>query len=162
MIEFTNLEEFTSGILAYCDEVERDWEAELRTITRRILTALAETSPQWTGNFAANWYVMQGEQSRRYAWWNKDPSDTGARHPEFFRGDQPAVMAALNRNQEAIGKLKLSARSVFFTNNTPYGDVIAENKERPSGGTFLRPRNFLDPRPVPVGWVEINAVRFMA
>ncbi len=154
MIDFENLEEFTRQLDRFVNEVESDWGEKHQSFAFKVFYQILETSPQWSGNFTANWVLSIGSPEFRYS----EYSSIGDGSP-VFRGDYQAVGEALSRNSSAINYVVAPHMEYFITNSTPYGDVIAANNDplRGAGTSHLRPLNYFDPTPIPLGHVMLEA-----
>lgn len=154
MIEITNLDEFCRDLEREIDAAEDAFDRTYSDYAKRLLLVAASTSPQWSGSFAANWRLSFFESDYAYEpviedtpYQSTHPLDTVR-----FRGDPYAVMEALRRNATILKNITVH-EDVYLVNNTPYGPEVALNQLAGSGEPFLRPGNYLDPRPYPLGAV---------
>jgi len=153
MIDFENLGEFTRRLENEIIDIEREFSRDYRIFVLLSIRKLAEYSPQWSGNFAANWSASINSQS--YFKYEMFDATTGAL-TSFdaaniqFRGDIPAIEEAVRRNESYLSTLDLTD-IVYIDNLTPYGDEIAENRREGTEATFLRPGNYINPMPYPLG-----------
>lgn len=144
MIHITNLDEFCRGLIAAVDAIEADWSAKYRYWVMELFQEILEGSPQWSGNFAANWNVSKGAFSSAYAPFNEGEKDAR------FRGHYDAVFQAQARSKATLDSLTLRDQ-VFINNLTPYGVNVARNELEYTKMPFLRAGNYIDPRPYPLG-----------
>lgn len=152
MIEILNLESFCNAIDQEIDAAEAEFERTYRAYVKGLLLTAASSSPQWSGNFAANWRLSFFDSGYVYEPFMTD-APYQSTHPldtVRFRGDPYAVMEALQRNASFLSSLTLYEDS-YLVNNTPYGPEVAQNQLAESGLTFLRPGNYIDPKPYPLG-----------
>ena len=163
VIEIENLEGFIASFEQAVAEVEAEFARAYRMWASSLFAALAKESPQWSGNFAANWNIQLDAESTRYEQITEYAGDEWANYvltgfSVRFRGNQEAVETALARNTPTFVKAaSLPARELlrktFFVNNlTPYADAWANEPSE-----VLRPGNYIDPAPVPVHHVVLTA-----
>jgi hypothetical protein len=131
----TNLPEFDRDVQAWFSEVQKATEEAAVGLAKRVFQKLVEGSPQFSGDFAANWkvgydYVDQSFQVNAVsARTSKYGDSTGIRFFEpFSRGDREAIDYA-NRHAK-WGRLELG-KSIFLSNSAFHLD-----KEEGSSGVI--------------------------
>lgn len=153
MIEIENLDQFCAQLERFADETEEDWSRDFSKFAQKVFMAILETSPQWSGNFTANWSISTGSSFFTYSEYSVD--ETGI---PGWRGDPEAIAEAMDRNA-AFMQNDYPAHirdTVWISNSTPYGEIIATNSDPDNHGygvTMLRPGNFINPAPIPIGHV---------
>lgn len=163
MIEIANYDEFVRGLDKALDDVEFKLDTAFREFVDRCLFSAAWASPQWSGNFAANWSLGFADGDYKYEEFDATGlALTDFSNPDFnaaniwFRGGEPAIAEALRRNRDFLMHLS-HTESIFLGNLTPYGEAVATNEKEDGSGAFLRAGNYIDPRPYPLGWVLSSA-----
>lgn len=153
MIEIENIAEFCAGIERYVDETESEWTRIYGRFAQNVFMEILDTSPQWSGNFVANWAVSVGYVDVRYQEYSIDEVSIPS-----LMGRPEAIAEAMDRNADFMQRdfPVLLSQVTYITNNTPYGEIIASNSDPDNSGyatTFLRLGNYINPAPIPIGHV---------
>lgn len=144
MIEFTNLAEFNAALRAYVEETRQDWDRIYRAWCSSVFATIVKESPQWSGNFAANWNFATGSESTSYLEFNYLDAQWRDQNPIRWKGDPAAVEEAMSRSAGERAALTVH-KGAYINNLTPYAPEFTMNTER------LRPSNFINPTPIPIG-----------
>jgi hypothetical protein len=171
------LEVDTSGIRAYVQWMRSEMrrvETEVRTVYRQwaltIHADIADLSPQWSGNLAANWVIEANGTSAAALYIAGAPGNQpyrdggrGGQGPVYSRGMDPAVSVAIARAKN----LPLPALSdVLYIHNpvTYAGDIEMDSTVPPVRAINRLPRDESGKiamvhhaavkydRPLPKGW----------
>jgi hypothetical protein len=122
VIEVTsNADAFSAQIEAALAEIDQQINTGYWSWSMRVFQDLVESTPQWSGNLAANWFYSLNSPSGDY-----DPvlgkADAWGKPGEnsfepFQRGAPMAVMMSIGRAME--GPRPTYNDRIFFSNNTP-------------------------------------------
>jgi hypothetical protein len=136
-IELRGADAFQASLSTMVAQVEEHVSTEFAKWTMRIFTDLALSTPQWSGDTAANWnYSVQIPDGTyrpivgKAVMWPWNPA-----FPPRQRGAWAAVWTALDRAKEVTPPRY--DQKVYFTNNTP----IAPRLEAES--VYVRPINLI-------------------
>lgn len=103
--------------------------------TKAVLLEALRVSPQWSGNFAANWDIvtsLNGQSGYTKAF--KVDDWHSQKETAHKVGDRPAIAFNLMLNQDTIDSIKWNTK-ISITNNA----LIADDME--AGNIKLRPEN---------------------
>ena len=132
----------TSGVPAYVKWLEAEalrLRFEVRQIYRKwaisIHAEIAELTPQWSGNLAANWAIDIGGATTEATYYTgpsyDQPIEEGTRGaPWFSRGMEPAVGISLARGKAL--NLPALSDSIYIHNPVAYADSVETDTNRPS------------------------------
>ena len=131
-----NLDSAFGTLDKWVDEVRGKAEKQLRVVSRYALKWLSTHSPQYTGDFAANWRAAVNSVDDAFIY--HAVYQYGQTEP-FKQGDRPAISYAIDRNayliQEAeLGDYVTIANSA--THDVPYAWKIESNQIN------FRPENY--------------------
>ena len=152
---------------------------QYRDLVRKTLELLAESSPQWSGLFAASWKVevtggassmARSAFSGRFLGKVVQTAETGEfgeggyrsiligngtmREKMRWMGDQRAVEHAIRQNIAAINSIRSLSTRVSFSNPTSYASIVQDNKDPSDSSWKLRPGNYMGQAPVPIAYVR--------
>lgn len=131
----------TSGVPAYVKWLEAEalrLRLEVRQVYRKwamsIHAEIAELTPQWSGNLAANWAIDIGGTLTDATYYTgpsyDQPIEEGTRGgPLFSRGMEPAVSLSLERGK-SFGLPNLSD-SIYIHNPVAYADSVETDTNIP-------------------------------
>lgn len=149
----SNADVFCAQLDALLAETEQAVDFGYWSWTMRVFADLAESTPQWSGDLAANWYYSLNSPSGAYSEILAKKEHWGAKGftmaSPLQRGDPFAVTASVHRAME--GPKPTYTDVVYFSNNTPIGFDV-ENQLIP-----LRPVNLVDGR---VAMADFMAVKW--
>lgn len=138
------------GSLAKFNESVQGWFSRVRTaaegaavgLGKEAFEQILETSPQYSGDFTANWKVSVGTPDTTFTIdvipsRVSSPDDDGIRHSEpFKRGDGEAIAYAKSRAKWPVLKL---GQKLFISNSANHDEPYAMKIE--NGEIKLRPVN---------------------
>ena len=136
-LKVTNLSQFDTEVRAWKARVEAATAQVAKGVAMFTLKAILKTSPQYSGDFVANWNVSIGSPDYTF---NPLPVGEFSRYKE---GDPRAINVALSK--VSIGAYKLG-QTIWLTNAAHHDDnyavLIEENRikfrpENPSGGRVV-------------------------
>jgi hypothetical protein len=144
-LKVTNLSQFDTEVRAWKARVEAATAQVAKGVAMFTLKAILKTSPQYSGDFVANWNVSIGSPDYTF---NPLPVGEFSRYTEDFsylskEGDPRAINVALSK--VSIGAYKLG-QTIWLTNAAHHDDnyavLIEENRikfrpENPSGGRVV-------------------------
>jgi hypothetical protein len=139
MLKAENLDQAFSVVDDWLKDVEVLVAQVAVDLGQYLLRTVLESSPQYTGDFTANWklYVntVTAEQDFIGGIFNKEfPDDT-----PFKRGDSPAINYALSMNKGRGAGMKIGD-TLWLANAAKHVDLYAWKVE--NGTLRLRPENF--------------------
>lgn len=103
--------------------------------TKSVLTEALRVSPQWSGNFVANWEIVLSTNNRGgYTKKFKIADYKQLEGIAYKVGDRPAINFALEQNKEIIEEIKWNSK-IAIANNAEIAD------EMEAGNIRLRPEN---------------------
>ena len=140
---------FEAEVNAAFIKIEAALTLKYHGVIREAFTMLVMNSPQWSGNFTANWNI--GKNSPDYSYSEiqaKDDPETDRR--PFQRGRAPATVTAMQKLSKLSG-VTLADR-VYITNATPAdtGDYLGNSML--NGQVNLRPVNLVDGKVALIGY----------
>lgn len=116
-----NFDQFEAELDAAILHLDNQVSEAFHNWTMHIFIDLVESTPQWSGDLAANWYYSLNSPSSEY---HEIPAKAIHWAPKGFtavtplrRGDPFAVTASVHRATE--GPKPTWRDKVYFTNNTP-------------------------------------------
>jgi hypothetical protein len=173
----TNMRRFLLELSRAVDAQEFRYAFQVQDVARDVLKMIVETSPQFSGQYAASWRVRSRQTRGRVSASFDDFSQpvtqdmfrNDALYAEYqdgnyanikFRGDAEAVNYAMAVNEPFIKKLRLNSRMEFY-NPMPYARNIAENISDNGKRGYLRAGNYMNPAPIPLGYVRQKLSGFL-
>lgn len=131
MIKALNLDSFDASVQSWFDAVEKAAAEAAVGLAHEVFEQLLETSPQYSGDFVANWNVGKRPD------YSFSPMPGGATFPNpVAMGSTPAMNYARGK---AVWPSIVLGESVFLTNSArhdePYNIAIEK------GTIYLRPVN---------------------
>lgn len=160
------MSEWLNGIEVTIDRSETFFKKVYYRWAVYLFTEVVKQSPQWSGNFAANWVFDRGVGAPTYKYraFNKDYSGGFVPGTGKWRGDPEAVAEAFRRNRYELQNITGArlTESITFQNNTPYAHAIAINRSWEEYLPFLRAGNYVDPTPIPLAGAMAFADIFLA
>lgn len=136
MIYVGNLEQVSGQLDAWVERVEAQATVKLKATSIHALTWLARHSPQFSGDFAANWKVAVNGTDASFdtgaveAKWT-DPRGAAFGTESYKQGDAPAITYAFTRGAPVIQQAKLGdylTLSNSALHDEPYAWKIENNQ----------------------------------
>jgi hypothetical protein len=128
------LAEFNRKIEAWQDATRLRVELVAKAYVHEALNYILETSPQYSGDFAANWNVSLGTPNYTFkenalnsykSIWGGSAGKPFKLHNEVFgKGSRPAIDYALSRANPVIASYRLGQK-VFLTNAAEHDEYYA-------------------------------------
>lgn len=151
MSKLFNPSVYASMSTAWLQQFQTQTEAQIKGLAIVMFKKVLEYSPQYSGDFAANWRISLNNVDQTPPEWTAKelltnlPASTTYFDSPFKAGSRPAINVALGTNSRKLDNFKLGD-TVFISNNSyhdePYAWLIEGNKIkfRPgnAGGTVAR------------------------
>lgn len=136
-IKVTNIDQVFGELDAWLMSVQRDLEHLARGLATEAFIKILDHSPQYSGDFAANWKLSVGEMDKSYG-----VMLFGKLFPDpdpFINGDEEAIMKAMSNAMGKLDGFKLG-QTIWISNSsahlTTYAWKIENNQIR------FRPGNY--------------------
>lgn len=129
MIKADNLDEFFKGIDLWQQQVEAEVTAVAKNLASYALRHVLAVSPQYSGDFVANWNMSVGQPDTSFTKGVFQPRSKD--FPPFLMGDLAAQNAALSRNTGRLNGFKLG-QTIWISNTAHHMDFYSfkiENNE---------------------------------
>lgn len=141
MIKVKNLDSFDAAVQQWFAAVENAAAEAAVGIAHQVFEEVLETSPQYSGDFVANWKVSTNPNYSEFTpnavgGYFKGKGDLNAMGPIFQMGSSPAMQYA--RSNAKWPKIKLG-KSIYLHNNARHDEPYAWKIE--NGEIRLRPVN---------------------
>lgn len=112
------------------DELDKQFSAKVRLMFRDLI----KVTPQWSGNYAANWYISE---DANFAGYTPTVMKGHTRYTEAGQaGDARGTAPSINRSNFQSKKLNYT-KPVYFINNTP--TLFDEDTANPSVVGYSQP-----------------------
>lgn len=155
-----NFQQVRAGLRAGVRGAEIEFTEQLKYVAEEVLYKLAYWSPQWTGNFAANWVLGVNKYDyTSYSTALKTFSprfDTEERKSTEYNWkakqlhDEMAINYMKKLNKDAIASIRSYKSKLYYTNNTPYAENVATDVDDSGRSPYLRAFHRVLPHPIPI------------
>lgn len=123
MLKVTNLDAVERDIDRWLEQVEQQVEHIAKAIAIESLIHGAYNSPQYSGDFVANWKLSVNQPDRTFTEGIFPEKGFPAKHP-FIRGDSPAIAYAMGQAQGRLDGFKLGD-TIWLANSAVHHDLYA-------------------------------------
>lgn len=120
MLSVTNLPEFKDALDRWVDDVEKMAAEAAVGLAKHTFEKILFISPQYSGDFVANWKVSYGTPDYSFAPWpGRKPYPS---EDPFKRGDHPAARYAMSNAKWSAPKL---GTTIYITNSASHEEPYA-------------------------------------